>query len=221
MVRWALFLLGGSLLGLFALVAVYLWVGQNARGRLHDELAGLEDHRVGLLLGTAPKLADGRANLYFEYRVQATLDLFRAGKIERVLVSGDHGTRGYNEPEAFRERLTAAGVEPDKIHLDFAGFRTLDSVVRAKEVFGQDEVLIISQRFHNARALYLADHFGVRARGFNAQDVGGASGLKNLIRESLARVKLLLDLQFGVGPRFLGEPIELPDSRAHQKGLGS
>lgn len=193
------------------IVLVYQQVSRNAAERTFDRVADLPPHRVGLLLGTAPRLVDGRANLYFEHRLEAALELFAAGKIERLLISGDHGTRGYNEPEEFRQRLLAAGVPDEKIHLDYAGFRTLDSVVRAQEVFGQRELLVISQRFHNERAIYLADHFGLQSAGFNARGVGGQAGLKNLLRESLARVKLMLDLVLGVQPRFLGERIELGD----------
>lgn len=210
----ALLMVLAAALGLGLVSLAYWSVERNAQGRVFDRLESLPKQRVALLLGTAPRIADGRANLYFEHRVEAAVALFKAGKIERVLVSGDHGTRGYNEPEAFRLRLEEAGVEPSRIHLDFAGFRTLDSVVRAKEVFGQEQVVVISQEFHNARALYLADHFGVTAIGYNARGVGGRAGLKNLLRESLARVKLFFDLLVGVEPRFLGEKIELPAGEA-------
>lgn len=205
-------LLGGLLLaGIFL---AYQVVSSNAQGRVWDEVESVPVHEIGLLLGTTPRLADGRANLYFEHRVQATLELFEAGKVQRVLVTGDHSRRGYNEPEEFRVRLVKGGIPNDKIHLDFAGFRTLDSVVRAKKVFGLSKVLMISQRFHNERAIYLADHFGVTAQGYNALDADGRAMLKNLVRESLARVKLFLDLVWGVQPRFLGNKIELGASQS-------
>lgn len=199
-----------GLLALLGLVAVYQVISQNAQGRVLDDPQAIDEPQIALLLGTTPKLADGRANLYFEYRVAATLKLFETGKIQRVIVSGDHSRDDYNEPEAFRARFMQAGIAPEKIHLDYAGFRTLDSVVRAQKVFGQSKVLIVSQRFHNERAIYLADHFGLQARAFNAQDVGGASGLKNLVRESLARVKVFVDLVLGVEPKFLGKSIDVP-----------
>lgn len=200
----------GGLLGLAGIVLSYQVIAQNATGRVFDDPASIDSPQIALLLGTTPKLADGRANLYFEYRVAATLRLFETGKIARVIVSGDHSRDDYNEPEAFRARFLQAGIPDEKIHLDYAGFRTLDSVVRAKEVFGQSQVLIVSQRFHNERAIYLADHFGLRASAFNAQDIGGASGLKNLVRESLARVKVFIDLLLGVEPKFLGKSIDVP-----------
>lgn len=201
---------GAGLLGLLTIVLVYQVISSNAKGRVFDDPQEIEEPQIALLLGTTPKLADGRANLYFEYRVAATLRLFEAGKIQRVIVSGDHSRDDYNEPEAFRARFIEAGIAAEKIHLDYAGFRTLDSVVRAKEVFGQSKVLVISQRFHNERAMYLADHFGLEAIAFNAKDIGGASGLKNLLRESLARVKVFIDIVFGVEPKFLGKSIDVP-----------
>lgn len=206
-------LLGAAAVGLLALlgiVAVYQVIARNASGRLFDDPQEIDEPQIALLLGTTPKLADGRANLYFEYRVAATLKLFEAGKIQRVIVSGDHSRDDYNEPEAFRARFVEAGISPEQIHLDYAGFRTLDSVVRAQKVFGQSKVLIISQPFHNERAIYLADHFGLEASAYNARDLGGAPGLKNLLREALARVKVFIDLVFGVEPKFLGKSIDVP-----------
>lgn len=210
LVKWVAWAFGAGLLALLGIVLIYQVIAQNAQGRLYDDPQQIQSPQIALLLGTTPKLADGRANLYFEYRVAATLKLFEEGKIARVIVSGDHSRDDYNEPEAFRARFVQAGISPEKIHLDYAGFRTLDSVVRAQKVFGQSKVLIVSQRFHNERAIYLADHFGLEATAFNARDIGGASGLRNLVRESLARVKVFVDLVFGVEPKFLGKSIDVP-----------
>lgn len=193
-----------------AIAGAYARIVSNASGRTFDVVDELEGESVGLLLGTVPRLADGRKNLYFEYRLAATLELYRAGKIKRVLVSGDNSRHGYNEPEAFKVRLIEGGMPADRIHLDFAGLRTLDSVVRARKVFGQTRVLVISQRFHNERALYLADHFELQALGFNAQDIGGRAWLRHRAREALARLKVFWDLWTGVGPRFLGPAVEIP-----------
>ncbi len=166
-------------------------------------------NEVGIVLGTSKKIAGGSPNLFYTYRIDATVALFKAKKINFILVSGDNGTRYYNEPATIKKDLVNAGIPADKIFLDFAGFRTLDSVVRAKEVFRLNSVTIISQEFHNQRAIYLAEKKGLKAVGFNAKDVSGNSGLKVHIREYLARVKVFVDLTLNTEPKFYGEQIEI------------
>lgn len=216
------YLLLGAFLAASALAALIVaadWrISNFAQGRHFDQVNEVSKHRVGLLLGTAPQLADGRANLYFEHRIAAAVELFGAGKVQYILVSGDNGSRGYDEPTAFLERLEREGIPRERIYLDYAGFRTLDSVVRAKEVFGQANFVVISQRFHNERAIYLANHYGIEAQGFNAQAVAGVGGMKMKVREALARCKVFLDLYFGVEPKFLGEAIEIPTTTARPGG---
>lgn len=165
--------------------------------------------KVGLLLGTSKLLSDSSPNLYFVYRIEAAVKLYKEGKIQHILVSGDHSKENYNEPEDMRNALVAYGVPDSVIHLDYAGLRTLDSVVRAKEIFGQQEFIIISQKFHNQRAIYLARENQINAWGFNARDVDARNGLKTQIREFFARDKMFLDVWFGKEPRFLGEQIEI------------
>jgi len=169
----------------------------------------IKKNRVGLVLGTSKRLSNGQPNPYYEYRIEATIALFKAKKIDFVLVSGDNATKYYNEPSAFKKDLVEGGIPKDKIFLDFAGFRTLDSMVRAKEIFGLDSVTVISQKFHNERAIYLANKKGLAAIGFNAKAVTGSKGLKMKIRESLARVKVFIDLLFNTQPKFYGEKIEI------------
>ena len=166
-------------------------------------------NKVGLVLGTSNKLSNGRQNPYYSYRINATIALFKSGKIEFVLVSGDNATQYYNEPTTIKKDLIAGGIPQEKIFLDYAGFRTLDSMVRAKEVFGLERVTVISQKFHNQRAIYLAERKGLTAVGFNATDVTGNSGLKVHLREYLARVKVFIDLVFNTQPKFYGERIEI------------
>ncbi len=184
-------------------------IEKSAEGRVYGNVIEIPANRVGLLLGTSPKLKGGKANRYFDYRIEAAVFLYRSGKIERILVSGDNRQRNYNEPVEMRKALLAKGVPDSVIVMDFAGIRTLDSVVRAKKVFGQDRFTIISQRFHNERALYIAKYNGIEAVGFNATDVDAYSGLKTNTRELLARVIVFVDLLFGKGPRHLGEPITI------------
>tara|TARA_Y100001934_G_C12020701_1_gene616659 strand:- start:25 stop:669 length:645 start_codon:yes stop_codon:yes gene_type:complete len=166
--------------------------------------------KVALILGTSEFLKNGSTNLYFKFRVEAVARLWRAGKIKYVLVSGDNSKKDYDEPSAMKEALIERGVPASRIVLDYAGFRTLDSVVRAKEVFGQDDIIIVSQQFHVERALILADFKGIEAYGYNAVDVEVYSGFRTKVREYFARIKLWLDLVIGVDPKFLGEPISIP-----------
>ncbi len=105
--------------------------------------------------------------------------------------------------------MVKAGIPENKIFLDFAGFRTLDSVVRIKEIFDQNSVTIISQQFHNERAIYLAEHFDIKAIGFNAKNVFNRYGFKVKLRDYLARVKVFVDIIFQVEPKFLGDKIEI------------
>jgi len=184
-------------------------INSSAEGKTFSRIEEAPKNRVGLVLGTAKKLTNGQPNLYYSYRIRATVALFNANKIEFVLVSGDNGSQYYNEPSTIKKDLIAGGIPAERIFLDYAGFRTLDSMVRAKEVFGLEKVTVISQKFHNQRAIYLAERKGLTAIGFNANDVTGNSGLKVHLREYLARVKVFIDLVFNTQPKFFGERIEI------------
>ncbi len=166
--------------------------------------------KVGLLLGTRKILPNGYKNLYFKYRIDATVKLYRAKKIKYIIVSGDNSRKNYNEPEDMKNALVAKGIPASRIFMDFAGFRTLDSVVRAKEVFGQNSFTVISQKFHNERAIYLAYLEGMEVVAFNAKDVTIKYGIKTQVREKLARVKVFIDFFTGKEPKFLGKKISIP-----------
>ena len=185
-------------------------VKNNAENRLYSDVKQIPHNKVGLLLGTAPVTPWGVHNNYYDYRINAATELFKAGKIDYILVSGDNHSTDYDEPSCMRDSLIVRGIPRDKIILDYAGFRTLDSIVRAKEIFGQDSITIISQQFHNERALYLAKHYGIEAVAYNAKDVEyWKKKLKIHGREYLARVKMFIDLYTGKKPKFLGERIKI------------
>lgn len=171
----------------------------------------LPNEKVGLVLGTSKSLKNGNKNPYFFYRIEAAEELFKSGKIDYIIVSGDNSSQYYNEPEDMQTELVARGIPKTKIFLDFAGLRTLDSVVRAKEIFGQHSYLIISQRFHNERAVFLAQKKGIEAYGYNAKDVNKKAGFKTNLREYFARVKVFWDLFFGVDPKFSGSKVVIPN----------
>jgi SanA protein len=201
-----------TLLGLALVIYANLAPVWLARGRVFAEVSEVPETRVGLVFGTADRVVGGRENLYFRYRIEAASRLWETGKIKTLIVSGDNRRRSYNEPEKMRQALIQRGIPAKRIVCDYAGFRTLDSVVRAKEIFGVDSVVFISQRFQNERAIYLARANGIEAWGFDAQDVASHGGLKTKIREVGARVKMWLDVHIlQTGPKFLGEKIALPE----------
>jgi len=182
---------------------------KNGENKTYFSVDKIGKNKVGLVLGTSKNLRNGSMNLYFEYRIKATVALYKKGKIDFVLVSGDNGNKNYDEPTDFKEELVKRGIPANKIFLDYAGFRTLDSVVRAKKIFGQDKITIISQQFHNERAIYLAEKHNIKAIGFNAKDVSGRYGIRVKLREYLARTKVFVDIVLGVTPKFLGEEITI------------
>lgn len=185
----------------------YKVVEKQTEKRLYSNVNEIPYNRVGLLLGTNPKARSGRDNFYFVYRIEACAELYHAKKISKILISGDNSTKEYDEPESMKQALIAKGVPGEDIVLDYAGFRTLDSIIRAKKIFGQTKLTIISQRFHNERAIYLALENGIDAIGYNAKEIrGSTSFLKTgYLREGLARVKMFLDIWFGKSPKFLGK----------------
>ncbi len=192
---------------LLLIVVCNYTISSSGKGKTFYSIKNIPPNRVGLVLGTSKKLVGGKPNPYYTNRIGATIALFSAGKINFILVSGDNGTVYYNEPTTIKKDLVEGGIPPEKIFLDYAGFRTLDSMVRAKEIFGLDSVTIISQKFHNERAIYLAEKKGLVAVGFNARDIQGHSGLKVQFREYLARVKVFLDLLINTQPKFYGEKV--------------
>jgi SanA protein len=189
-----------SVLVLLAIASVLVaWANVTAvwasRGRLFDDVDSIPKVPVGLVFGTTDRV-NGRENLYFRYRIDAAAELWDAGKIGMIIVSGDNRSRYYNEPEKMKQALVERGIPAARIACDYAGLRTLDSVVRAKEVFGADPVVFISQRFQNERAIYLAEANGINAIGFNARDVSSHGGARTRLREIGARVKMWLDVNF-------------------------
>lgn len=184
-------------------------VKSSTQNLVYTSVENTPYNKVGLLLGTAKTLRNGRLNLYYKYRIDAAVELYNAKKIDYILVSGDNSKKDYDEPSLMKVDLIKRGVGEDKIFLDYAGFRTLDSMVRSKEIFGQSEITVISQKFHNERAVYIAKKKGLAAVGFNARDVSKRYGIKVQLREKFARVKMLLDLISGKGPKFLGDKINI------------
>jgi SanA protein len=197
--------------GLLWVGAASLLVANAARGRTYSDPALTPARHVGLVLGCVRTLSGGWRNPFFDNRIQAAARLFHAGKVEYLVVSGDNHVRGYDEPQDMKDSLIEAGVPAERIYCDYAGFRTLDSIVRVREVFGQTAITVISQEFHNQRAIYIARHRGVDAIGFNAADVDTYDSFETKCREAMARANMLLDIfVFRRAPRFLGKRVEIP-----------
>lgn len=202
-----------SLIGLAALLFLLFFcdflVNRYSSKFAFDDIDALPENKVGLLLGTAKMARSGQINLYFKYRIDAAEKLYKAGKIKKIIISGDNGHVDYNEPQDMKDELLKRGIPEKDIYLDYAGFNTYDSVYRIKAIFGQHRFTIISQGFHNRRAIYIASALGLEAVGFNAKTVKAYWGIKTVAREKLARVSLMLDLCWNRKPKFLGEQIEV------------
>lgn len=204
-----------ALLALGVLMVLYAnWRIPNFSDKyIYSSINNVPEKSVAIVLGTSQYIGK-RENLYFKYRIDAATELYYAGKLDAIVVSGDNKHMSYNEPRDMRKALLKAGVPDSIIYLDYAGFRTLDSMVRMGKVFGQDTFVVISQRFHNERAIFLARHYGYEAFGYNATDLTLSKySFKTKVRELLARVKVYVDIIFGVKPKFLGEPIEIKPHR--------
>lgn len=195
------------------LVIMAFWsnfsVYYESKNFLFSKAKNLPSTKTALLLGTSKKLRNGNYNLYFKYRIDACLELFRSGKVSHILISGDNGSKEYNEPQDMKNELISRGIPEEKITLDYAGFDTYDSVLRAKMIFGQDAFIVVSQKFHNQRAVYIARRNGIHAYGYNARDVKKMNGLKTKIREFFACVKAYLEVKVNVNPTYLGEKIQI------------
>ncbi len=185
-------------------------VSVKAEPYITDSLEEVKPAKVAVLLGTSQFLSNGQKNQYFEFRMNAAAELYNSGKVKYILVSGDNRQRNYNEPVAMQSALMKRGIPVENIVLDYAGFRTLDSMVRAREVFGQRGFVVVSQKFHNERAVFIAHKKGIEAYGYNARDVEVRAGFKTRIREVLARTKMMLDLYvLRTQPHFLGEEVKI------------
>lgn len=201
--RWALWgLLSVSLL----IVTCNVWVVNSTKARVFDDIANVPHNKVALVLGTSSRLVGGAPNPFFVNRMTRAAELYKRNKVEHFILSGDNRTIYYNEPETMRGALIALGVPDSIITLDFAGLRTFDSIVRSKEIFGQDSITIITQTFHSYRALFISDRVDVNAVAIVATEPDTEKALQVYIREYFARTKAVLDLYLlNTEPKHLGE----------------
>ena len=201
-------------LTLFILLAVTLiacdrWIGWKTSPYIFEDIDKLPAKKVGMVLGTSKYYTSGYINQFYQYRIQGAVNDYNSGKIQYLLLSGDNAKHSYNEPNTMRKDLIKAGIPASRIVMDFAGFRTLDSVVRTKEVFGTDGFTIITQRFHCERAVFIALEKGIDAQCFAV--ASPKSMFKVRIREVFARAGAMIDVYIlNREPRFLGPPETIP-----------
>ena len=195
---------------LLTLIVCNYWIIKSTKAQIFNDVAKIEPRTVGLVLGTSKLNRFGKPNLFFNYRIEAATALYKAGKIKHIIVSGDNSKQEYDETTDMHDALVDAGVPDSCITLDFAGFRTLDSMVRCLKIFGQKDVIVISQEFHNERALFIANYYGMNALGFSTKDVPASYSLRTTIREYFAKCKAVIDLYvLHKEPHFLGDTIKI------------
>lgn len=182
----------------------------STSGKSYDDISEIPHNDYGLLLATSPVTNQGTHNYMFQYRVEAAENLLKSGKIDTLIASGGNyvGKEKYgcDEPQAIKDSLVSHGIDPQRIILDYEGTRTQNSIIKAKAYYNLDSVTLISQSYHNPRALYLADRFGLHAVAYNASTAPSfPTRLRNNIREWLARVKMFIDLTLGNKPTYNGQ----------------
>ena len=209
--RRVLISIGALLIVAIILVIVCNMIVLNScNGKLYDDASIIPHNKVAILLGTNPRAKSGNVNWFYKHRIEATVELYKQGKFEQLLISGDNSRKTYSEPDEMKADLVAAGIPDSVIYLDFAGFSTYDSMVRAKKVFGLTKFIIISQEFHNQRAVYIAQHNDIDAIAFNAKNLPFRDWrIKMELREIVARVKAVGEVIFNKEPHFMGESIEM------------
>lgn len=188
------------------LVVSNWWIIRTTSPNIFADYESIPSNPVGLVLGTSSRRSDGSPNPFFHNRMEAAAHLYAMGKIGHIIVSGDNRSRFYNEPLEMKRALVKLGVPESAITLDYAGLRTLDSVVRSKEIFGQDHITIITQPFHSYRALFISNFYHIEAVALVANEPADEPAVSVYVREYFARAKAILDLYvFKTSPRHLGE----------------
>ena len=210
-----------KIIGLIAFIICFVFVGaaiwinvtitKSGNKFIFSSVDSIPHNHCALVLGTSKYLWNGKRNIYYTNRIKAAVELYTKNKIDFIIVSGDNRNKNYNEPITMYNDLIASGIPNRKIILDYAGFRTLDSVVRGKDVFGQDKFTIVSQSFHNQRAIYIARKRGIEAIAFNTEDDTEELALKVQLREIAARMLMVFDMISSKQPHFLGEKVVVPN----------
>lgn len=197
-------------IGLLLLIISNLWVVFSTKSQLYKDIALLPENDVALVLGTSNRLTDGTPNPYFRLRIERAAELYKAGKVKHIIVSGDNSSQYYNEPQKMSDALIVLGIPSGAITLDYAGLRTLDSIVRGKKIFGQDKITIITQPFHAYRALFISNYYDMDAVAMATENLPDNISLAVQFRELFARPLAVWDLYIiKKEPKHLGEKEQL------------
>jgi SanA protein len=207
-IKWIFFCFIFAAIGL---ISIDIYISKQATSILYTDIKQVPPKKAALLLGTSKYIAKGKQNYFYTYRIRAAVALWKAGKVKAIVVSGDNGTKDYDETTTMYKDLLKAGVPAKYITKDYAGFRTLDSIVRAEAIFDLKDYIIISQKFHLERALFIAKAKGQKAIGFVAKDIPGtAAAYRMKAREYLARAKAFLDVYIlHTEPKFYGKKVKV------------
>lgn len=185
-----------------------VWIYNSTKNSIYSDTTELPYNRVGLIPGCNKYVSNGVINTYYSQRINGAYKLFIMGKIDYILVSGDNAHASYDEPREMKRSLIELGIPKNKIYSDYAGFRTLDTIVRAKEVFKLDSVTFISQNFQNQRGVYIGSFRDLDVTAFNVDKDDSKNSIKTETREIFAKMKMLIDLHIiSKEPKFLGDEI--------------
>jgi SanA protein len=188
-------------------LALHWSVGLFSSTRIYDDISSLPTNEAALVLGTSKYVkvkGETQKNLFYSHRLAAASELYKKHKVKKIIVSGDNSTKYYNEPKTMRADLMAMGIPSEDILIDNYGVRTYDSVLRARELFGEGAITVVSQKFHTERAVFIARWKGINAVAYNADDVPNSYGPKVYLREIFARTKMMMDLIGGAEPEYSG-----------------
>lgn len=199
------------IISIICICTVYLSVSLYSRKYIYSSIEDIPYNDVALVLGTSKYLYNGQINMYFKFRMEAAYELYKSGKVKFILVSGDNRYRSYNEPRQMRLDLIKLGVDKKHIFLDFAGFRTRDSIIRANKVFELTNFTIVSQPFHNERAILIARQKKINAIAYNANNVRKLYRVRQFPRELGARILMFIDIIFNKPPKFYGDIIKIEE----------
>lgn len=197
---------------LLLLILCNIWVILSTNSQVYSELREVPAADVALVLGTSKRFADGRPNTYFINRIEAAARLYKEGKVKHLILSGDNRTQYYNEPRDMKDALLKRGIPDSAITLDYAGLRTLDSMARSKIIFGQEEIIVVTQKFHSYRAVFIGKYYDINTVAYAAEELPLQDSVNILFREFLARSMAVLDLYvLRKAPKHLGqrEPIRV------------
>ena len=197
---------------LLLLILCNIWVILSTNSQVYSELREVPAADVALVLGTSKRFADGRPNTYFINRIEAAARLYKEGKVKHLILSGDNRTQYYNEPRDMKDALLKRGIPDSAITLDYAGLRTLDSMARSKIIFGQEEIIVVTQKFHSYRAVFIGKYYDINRVAYAAEELPLQDSVNILFREFLARSMAVLDLYvLRKAPKHLGqrEPIRV------------